>query len=35
MSWTVAFTDEFFEEYDHLAQAVQDELLLGVRLLEV
>jgi len=35
MTWQVAFSDEFHREYQALAQAVQDELLLGVRLLEV
>lgn len=35
MTWNVAFAEEFFSEYRKLAEAVQDELLLGVRLLEV
>jgi hypothetical protein len=35
MAWNVAFAEEFFSEYQNLAEAVQDELLLGVRLLEV
>ena len=35
MTWQVAFSDEFHGEYIKLAEAVQDELLLGVRLLEV
>lgn len=35
MGWNVAFADEFFAEYEDLPGAVQDELLLGVRLLEV
>jgi hypothetical protein len=35
MSWHVAFADAFFAEYKALPEAVQDELLLGVRLLEV
>ncbi|HWA89638.1 MAG TPA: type II toxin-antitoxin system RelE/ParE family toxin [Rhizomicrobium sp.] len=35
MTWQVAFSDEFHREYSALARAVQDELLLGVRLLEV
>jgi hypothetical protein len=34
-SWNVAFADEFHGEYQALPEAVQDELLLGVRLLEV
>jgi hypothetical protein len=33
--WQVAFSDEFHREYLALARSVQDELLLGVRLLEV
>ena len=35
MIWSVAFDDTFHEEYRALTDAVQDELLLGVRLLEV
>jgi hypothetical protein len=35
MAWHVAFADEFFADYQVLQEAVQDELLLGVRLLEV
>jgi hypothetical protein len=35
VTWQVAFSDEFHSEYAKLAEAVQDELLLGVRLLEV
>jgi len=35
MAWQVAFADEFYADYRRLADAVQDELLLGVRLLEV
>ena len=35
MAWTVAFADEFYADYQALTEAVQDELLLGVRLLEV
>jgi hypothetical protein len=35
MAWQVAFADEFYAEYRALSEAVQDELLLGVRLLEV
>jgi hypothetical protein len=35
MAWQIAFSDEFHREYQALARAVQDELLLGVRLLEV
>ncbi len=35
MPWTVAFADEFFAEYEALANAVQDELLLGAKLLEL
>ena len=35
MAWQVAFADDFHGEYVKLAEAVQDELLLGVRLLEV
>lgn len=35
MAWQVAFADAFFAEYEALSEAVQDELLLGVRLLEV
>jgi hypothetical protein len=34
MRWQVAFADEFYAEYETLSAAVQDELLLGVRLLE-
>jgi len=33
--WQVVFSDEFHGEYTRLAESVQDELLLGVRLLEV
>ena len=35
MTWNVVFADEFFADYKALPEAVQDELLLGVRLLEV
>src|SRR6516164_9697290 len=35
MPWQVAFADEFHADYKALPEAVQDELLLGVRLLEV
>jgi len=35
MAWNVAFADEFYADYQALPTAVQDELLLGVRLLEV
>lgn len=35
MAWQVAFADAFHAEYVALPQMVQDELLLGVRLLEV
>ena len=35
MVWQVVFSDEFHGEYTRLAESVQDELLLGVRLLEV
>lgn len=35
MAWQVAFADSFHAEYQALPEAVQDELLLGVRLLEV
>jgi hypothetical protein len=35
VTWQVAFSDEFHREYIKLAEGVQDELLLGVRLLEV
>lgn len=35
MAWKVAFADEFYADYQALSEAVQDELLLGVRLLEV
>ncbi|HEY1837431.1 MAG TPA: type II toxin-antitoxin system RelE/ParE family toxin [Rhizomicrobium sp.] len=34
MVWQVAFADAFFAEYEALTEPVQDELLLGVRLLE-
>ncbi|HSZ73315.1 MAG TPA: type II toxin-antitoxin system RelE/ParE family toxin [Rhizomicrobium sp.] len=34
MVWRVAFADAFHAEYLALPQAVQDELLLGARLLE-
>lgn len=34
MAWRVAFADEFYAEYKALPFAVQDELLLGARLLE-
>lgn len=34
MAWTIAFAVEFFSEYKALSEAVQDELLLGARLLE-
>ena len=34
MAWQVAFADEFHADYKKLPEAVQDELLLGVRLLE-
>lgn len=34
MAWNVAFVDEFFAEYEALSEPVQDELILGVRLLE-
>jgi len=35
MAWKVAFADEFYADYQALPEAAQDELLLGVRLLEV
>jgi hypothetical protein len=35
MAWKVAFAEEFFAEYEALAKAVQDELLLGAKLLEL
>jgi hypothetical protein len=35
MPWQVAFADDFHAEYQALREVVQDELLLGVRLLEV
>ena len=35
MAWKVAFADEFFAEYAALSKTVQDELLLGAKLLEV
>jgi hypothetical protein len=35
MAWQVAFADEFYADYKALSEPVQDELLLGVRLLEV
>ena len=35
MAWKVAFADEFYTDYETLSEAVQDELLLGSRLLEV
>ena len=35
MTWNVAFADEFYADYKVLPEAVQDELLLGLRLLEV
>ncbi|HEY8697953.1 MAG TPA: type II toxin-antitoxin system RelE/ParE family toxin [Rhizomicrobium sp.] len=35
MAWQVAFADEFHADYQALPEAVQDELLLGVRLLTV
>jgi hypothetical protein len=35
MAWKVAFADEFFAEYEALSEAVQDEVLLGARLLEI
>lgn len=35
MTWKVAIADEFFAEYGALPQAVQDELLLGAKLLEL
>jgi hypothetical protein len=35
MAWHIAFADEFYGDYRGLPEAVQDELLLGVRLLEM
>jgi hypothetical protein len=35
VTWQVAFADEFHADYTALSETVQDELLLGVRLLEV
>jgi hypothetical protein len=35
MAWSVVFADEFHAEFGALPVAVQDELLAGVRLLEV
>lgn len=35
MAWNVAFAVEFFVEYEALPETVQDELLLGARLLEM
>ncbi|MGH6870829.1 MAG: type II toxin-antitoxin system RelE/ParE family toxin [Rhizomicrobium sp.] len=35
MAWQVAFADAFYGEYEALPGAVQDELLLGMRLLKV
>jgi hypothetical protein len=35
VAWQVTFADAFHAEYQVLPEAVQDELLLGVRLLEV
>ena len=35
MEWTVAFGDEFDEEYEDLAEPVQDELLAHAALLRV
>lgn len=35
MAWKIAFADEFYADYQALSEAVQDELLLGVRLLEI
>jgi hypothetical protein len=35
VAWEVAFADEFFTEYSALTKAVQDELLLGAKLLEL
>src|ERR1700675_450042 len=34
MAWTVGFAVEFFSEYEALSEPVQNELLLGARLLE-
>lgn len=34
-SWTVEFHDEFDPEFDALAEAVQDELLAQLKLLEI
>jgi len=34
MTWKVAFADEFLAEYEALSEAVQDELLVGAKLLE-
>lgn len=33
MAWSVAFGDEFDEEFEELSQAVQDELLASAKLL--
>lgn len=35
MAWKVALADEFYADYQALPEPVQEELLLGVRLLEV
>jgi hypothetical protein len=35
VTWKVAFANEFFAEYQALSRAIQDELLLGAKLLEL
>jgi hypothetical protein len=35
MAWNVAFAAEFYAEYEILPKTVQDELLLGAKLLEL